>query len=109
MMKLLALDAAPPNVHAEPGDLHASISGGRLIVPREVLAALAGQRLRSGEELFSYLDSFPTACAGLFHWSVNDCRLAANRLGSLLRASGYGPPAQHPRPGMGALDPDLLP
>jgi hypothetical protein len=109
-MKMIALEAAPPTVHAEPGDLHASVSGERLLVPQEVLKALSGQRLRTGEELYSFLSTFPTACATLFNWSVNDCRRAANRLGGLLNATGHGLPSQkYDEPGMGALDPDLLP
>jgi len=106
---MLALDTAPPGVHAEPGDLHTSVLGERLLVPREVLTALSQQRLRSGEELLSFLDTFPTACAALFHWSVGDCRRAAQKLGSQINPGGAGTSIRRPEPAMGAMDPDLLP
>ena len=106
---MVALAPAPPNVHPEPGDLHADLAGDRLTVPREVLEALSPQRLRSAEELYSYLSSFPTACAALFHWSVSDCLRAASHLHSTLSAGGYSlPTPPEKQPGMGALDPDRL-
>lgn len=103
-MTLLA--PAPPGTHPVPGDLKAALAGDRLLVPREVLEALSGQRLRSAEDLHTYLSSFPTSCAKLFHWSVGDCLAAADRLGATL---GLARQPQRPRPGMGAMNPDLLP
>lgn len=105
---MVQLASAPPGVHAEPGDLHAALSGDRLLVPRDVLKALSSQHLRSGEELYSYLISFPTACAQALQWSVNDCVHAARQLAATLAAAGYSVAARRPEPGMGAMDPKIL-
>jgi hypothetical protein len=105
---MVELASAPPGVHAEPGDLHAAISGDRLLVPREVLEALSPQKLRNAEELHAYLSSFPMACAKLLRWSVDDCLQAAQQLGATLSAAGHSVAGRRAEPGMGAMDPHLL-
>jgi hypothetical protein len=97
---MVQLAAAPPEVHAEPGDLHAHLSGDRLLVPHDVLQALSSERLRSGEELYSYLISFPTACAKALRWSVGDCIDAARRLAATLTGAGHDVEPGRPEPGM---------
>lgn len=102
---MVELVPAPPEVHAEPGNLHATLSGERLLVPQDVLKALSPQRFRNAEEFHTYLSAFPTACATALHWSVDDCVQAAQKLGVTLGSNK----ALHPRePGMGAMDPKLL-
>ena len=105
---MIALAPAPPDVQAEPGDLHATLSGDTLFVPREVLQALSWQKLRSAEDLYSYLSSFPTACASLFHWSITDCIQAAQHLGAVLKPGGLDTSVPYFSRGTGALDPDNL-
>jgi hypothetical protein len=105
---MVQLAPAPPGVHAEPGDLHAALSGDRLLIPRDVLEALSPQRLRSAEDLHSFLSSFPTTCAKVLRWSVDDCVHAAQQLGATLNAGGHGVTGHRPEPGMGAMDPKVL-
>ena len=105
---MIALAPATPGIHAEPGDLHATLSGDRLLVPQDVLQALSQQRLRSAEDLYSYLSSFPTTCAYLLHWSISDCVKAAGQLGATLKAGGQDVSTPYFERGMGARDPDLL-
>jgi len=106
--RILGLAPADPAIHSSPGELHAALVGDSILVPRDVLAAFARQRLRNAEDLYAYMTSFPTASAHLLNWSVDDCGRAIRELETILKRAGGAVPPKMPIMGLGALNPDVL-
>ncbi|MBS0224431.1 MAG: hypothetical protein JSR91_27235 [Proteobacteria bacterium] len=97
---------------AAPGDFHARIIGGTLVLPEEVAGPLRRQGVRTAEDLVSYLQAFPSSVADALHWSVGDVRRATQNLKETLRGhigEEHLDPTSRPNLPTGARDPDDLP
>jgi hypothetical protein len=97
---------------AVPGNLHARVSGDKLLMPREIADAFKADGLRTAEDLISYIQAFPSAVAAKLSWSSRDVQKATARLRTQLRGKVDArllQPQRRPSPPLGALDPDQLP
>ena len=96
---------------ARPGDLGATVSGDRLMVPAGAANALMGHGVRTGAELLSLAQTFPSALSEILRWSSDDVVAAGNRLGAQLAPHLDGAPSastRRPILGLGAHDPAEL-
>ena len=96
----------------QPGDLHATLKGGKILLPERVVTALAPLGIRTAEDLVVYLNSFPSQIAAELGWGVNDVRHALELLREQLRGrvddALLYPPTRVEPPWTGALDPSTL-
>jgi hypothetical protein len=96
------------DIRSTPGNLHTKISGDYIQVPRDILNAVAGQRILTAEDLFSFLETFPSTFMAELGWTFTDCRLAATRLKNQMMDIGYVFPQPSEKPAFGAINPNLL-
>lgn len=101
----------PTDEHPAPGNLRAHVCGDRLCLPKEVVAALHGEGVRTAEDLLSYIMAFPSSLAYTLHWSIGDVSNAEAQLCKELQ--GHVPADRlirqsRPNPPLGARDPDSL-
>jgi hypothetical protein len=79
-----------PSRSVKRSDFGASVSGGELVVPAELVAAF-GRPVRSAEELVAYLQTFPTSVAQRLGWTADE--VATAKEGLLDRLRGILPDA----------------
>jgi hypothetical protein len=104
----------PSDAEVAPGDLHATISGNRILVPKAAAQAFAGQGVRTAADLLSYMQAYPSAVARALGWSGKDvaaatARLRAQLVGRVDKALLEEPDDSPPLPPLGARDPGELP
>ena len=98
-------------LQARPGDLAATVQGGRLALPPELAQAFGELAVRSAEDLLAFLETYPSILASKLGWTIED--VERGRRGLVERLRGVVSPellAGHrgiDRP-LGAFDPALL-
>jgi hypothetical protein len=94
---------------SSPGDFHAEVTGEKLLLPADVVDALATLKVRNAIQFLTYVQSFPSAVAESLRWNVRDVLDAAHHLVAQLRGhipeQILNPPAPEERR-YGALHPD---
>lgn len=70
-----------------PGDLHATLKGGNVLLPERVVKALAPLGIRTALDLIAYFSSFPTQVAEELGWTPEQVQHALKLLQHLLRGS----------------------
>jgi hypothetical protein len=95
----------------KPGDLRASLKGGKMLLPERVVKALAPLGIHTAVDLVVYFDSFPSAVAGELGWETRDVQDALEILRRQLKGivdDTILHPTKRPEPFSGALDPSTL-
>ena len=80
----LSLDALG-HLSVSPGDLGAAVLNEDLVLPVALDQFVRTNNLRSAEEFFAFVDTYPSALASSLGWSLPDARKAVVRLSSQLR------------------------
>jgi hypothetical protein len=108
------LIVTPSDSEISPGDLHATISGNTILIPKAAAQSFSQQGVRTAVDLLSYMQTYPSAVASALNWSNKDVSAAAEKLrgqlsGKVDRAVLSDPADNPPLPPLGARDPSELP
>jgi len=111
---LVPLIVTPSDGETTPGDLHATISGNTILIPRAAAQSFGQQGVRTAVDLLSYMQTYPSAVANALNWSGKDVSAAAEKLrrqlsGKVDSALIGDPTDNPPLPPLGARDPAELP
>jgi len=104
-----AVMMTPADTEVGPGDLHATISGNRLYIPKAAARAFGQQGVRTASDLLSYMQTYPSAVAEALHWSSGDVSAATERLRTQLAGKIDTSETGQATPPLGARDPAGLP
>ena len=104
----------PSDTEISPGDLHATISGNTILIPKAAAQSFGQQGVRTAGDLLSYMQTYPSAVAGALNWSDKDVSAATEKLrgqlsGKVDSAVLRDPKDNPPLPPLGARDPSDLP
>jgi hypothetical protein len=90
---------------ARRGDFGMGLSGMKLMVPADMMSALARKGLKTPEVFVSYLLTFPTDLAQELGWTRSELEQASSKVVQLLRDYLPREALEPPRFGSGARDP----
>ncbi len=103
--------AYTPTLRPAKGDFGAQVEGETVLLPESLAPSLRRFQVQSGEDLLSYVSSFPSAIAAALGWTAEETRQAEAGLIEKLRGRVHEamiePAATEPR-GFGAFDPSRL-
>jgi hypothetical protein len=109
-MIMTAFAIIPSDDVPTPGDLHARVIDGQMLLPAGIARRFQREGVRTADDLLAYMQAFPSAVAELLQWQPMEVHRAAtlleNQLGTLPRQVGGWPSGAPP---LGAFDPDELP
>lgn len=108
------LIVTPSDGEIGPGDLHATISGNTILIPRAAAQSFKQQGVRTAVDLLSYMQTYPSAVASALKWSDKDVSVATEKLrgqlsGKVDSALLSDPTDNPPLPPLGARNPAELP
>jgi hypothetical protein len=103
---------APADTEIGRGDLHATVSGNKLYVPKAAAQTFGQQGVRTASDLLSYMQTYPSSVAASLHWTAADVSAATDKLRTQLTGKvdiSTLDTEQNPTPPLGARDPSGLP
>jgi hypothetical protein len=108
------LIVTPSDAEVSQGDLHATISGNQILIPRAAAQSFDQQGVRTAADLLSFMQTYPSAVAKALNWSDKDVSAATEKLrgqlaGKVDSALLSDPKDNPPLPPLGARDPAELP